>query len=169
MAARRLDVECASVSTGGLCSNQRELQTRGEGASRCRFARSDLFKSIRSKLNISGMFGIMVDSVSLLLIGGVGCRHDAWHESLWIAIIEWKPRALNLNHQTMPRQDRVINLRQRKGVFQHLICSNRFRFRDIFPIATSENIGTLELLHNKYLSTQTAVHRFAVGQTHRFV
>ncbi len=67
-----------------------------------------LWACIHSKFDIRRMFGTMVYTMLLLFVGIIGCRHNAWHERLWIEIIERKPGALNLHHEAMPGQDCVI-------------------------------------------------------------
>lgn len=57
------------------------------------------------------------------------------------AIVEREPRALNLDHQSMPRQKGMVQMWQRNRVSQRLIGLERFRFVVALTIASPEDVS----------------------------
>jgi len=68
------------------------------------------------QLDEAGLIGRVIDSLRGLLVVLRLRGENILHKFLRITIIQWKPRGLNLNHETMPRQKYVIGIGQIKTI-----------------------------------------------------
>ena len=93
------------------------------------------------EFQICCVFCAMVHAMPLCLVGGRWCRHDRRNERLWVAVVKREPRALDLDHEAMPRPEGVVHVRQWDRVRQRLIGRERSRLVVVVTVATPEYVG----------------------------
>src|SRR5687767_13880048 len=79
---------------------------------------------------------------------------DVGHEALRVAVVERKPTALNLHHNPMPRQERMIHMWQCDTIGQNLASGNRLRGLEAFTVTTAEDISRHHQLKSSHLRSR---------------
>ena len=65
---------------------------------------------------------------------------DIRHKGLRIAVIEREPARLDLHHDAMTRQERVVGGRERETIALRRVRRDRRGMREALPIAAAENV-----------------------------
>src|SRR3954468_2649750 len=68
------------------------------------------------------------------------------HELLWVAVGQWEPAALDLDHQAMPFFERMRHIRQFKFYLLDLIGFKCFRYTKAFAKTATHNFTTYQHL-----------------------
>src|SRR6202022_1158836 len=94
------------------------------------------------QLDESGLARCMVDALCCFAIVTRLGPENVGDESLWIAVVQWKPAGLNLNHDAMTWQEHVICRGQREAIEQRFVWRQSLGRVKALAVAATENIGS---------------------------
>ena len=124
-----------------------------------------LISIVYIKPQIRRIFRVVMNAMSLRLVGVRWSRHDIRNECLGVAVVEREPRALNLDHETMTREKSVVQMWQRNRVIKRLIGRKRFRIVVVLTVPTPEDFCAYHKLVAGHLECRIIV-RENVNELH---